>query len=301
MDIQNVVSDLHKSGYFSDKQHLCGFSISTQTEGMDPHRIFGLLKTKWLGRHICCFHELNSTNDFAQKLASFSAPDGTAVLTDFQTAGRGRAGRLWQASPARGLLFSFLLYPRIAAEKVPLLTLATAVGVSRALVQTTGVEVGIKWPNDLIVKKKKLGGILSEARFEGKHPNHVICGVGININSQQHEWSEDIRATAISLHQATGLMYDRDVLFAAICNECEQSYNQILHGRRDAVLNDWIQYSVTLGKEITVHTHSGEFQAVASGISSDGALVIRKPDGEEKKVYMGDISIRHIDGGLTDE
>ncbi len=292
MDMEKMMSDLHKSGYFISKQHLCGFSISGKTDELDPLWIQEHLDSQWLGRHICCFDQLDSTNDLAQMLAQHHAPEGTAVLTDYQTSGRGRVGRVWQIPPGRGLLFSFLLYPSMEAAKIPLLTLATAVGAVKALIQTTGVDAGIKWPNDLIVQNRKLGGILSEARFAGSCLSHVVIGVGINVHTQRHEWPVELRDTAISLQQATGIFFNRNELFSAICRECEHSYNQTFHDP-DPIIQDWTRYSKTLGKEITVQTPSEEYHAVAEGISGDGALVVRTGQGEMRTIYMGDISIRH--------
>lgn len=232
------------------------------------------------------FKEIDSTNSELKRLALLGAPSGTVLVADRQTAGKGRLGRRFYSPDNSGIYMSVLLRP-VALSDAGLLTTFTAVAVARALAKT-GIEVGIKWVNDLIADGRKLCGILTEAGTYEKEPFAVI---GIGMNLKKTAFPEELRDIAVSLEELTGTAPDRDPLVHAILAEMQVINLQHPHDP-EALMNEYRRRSITLGRPVRVLPHHGEpFDGVAEAINQDGSLTVQTENGPTR-VSTGEVSIK---------
>lgn len=269
--------------------------MSTAT--LDLQTIDSYLKTTFVGRSKAneLWPEIDSTNSRAMELAATKAPAGTIVLARKQTAGRGRQGRLWQSPLDAGIYASFLLRPTCKKEDIPLYTLALGVAASQAILSVTGVEVGLKWVNDLVIGPKKLGGILAELTGS-QTPPALVLGIGINIDLRQEDIPDELAHQIEWLTHIAGTPIDANHLVAELAFQLEDLSNRITAGDKDHVLNAWRKHSVTLGKQVQVLSTEGNKEGTAIDINENGALIVQTNNGERLTLYAGEISIRNLDG-----
>jgi BirA family transcriptional regulator, biotin operon repressor / biotin---[acetyl-CoA-carboxylase] ligase len=262
-----------------------------------PERVAPLLETAWLGRSYRALEEVASTNDEAGRLADEGAPHGTVVLAERQTRGRGRLGRSWLSEAGESLTFSTILRPALAPSSAPLLGLAAAVGLREGIAPALpgGPEAHariarIKWPNDLLVGGKKVGGLLLELRAEANRVRYVVLGIGINAN--QAHLPDPVAATATSLRLARGgEPVDRALLLAALLRGLERWIDTLLDEGRDPVLAEWHRHADRLGETVAVRSGGGTVRGVAVGLDPSGALRLRLADGSETTVLAGDLEV----------
>lgn len=242
-------------------------------------------RTRYVGRRTERHARVTSTNDVARDLAAAGAPEGTAVVADEQTGGRGRLGRPW-ASPPGGLWLSLVLRPRLPAHEAPRLGLAVGVAVARAIERATGVAVRLKWPNDLMVGDRKVGGVLVEAPAEA---GWAVAGIGVNANVSLEALPPEVRERATTLEAAAGRPVDRDALLGEIFAEVEKAY-EVLRGDGFAtILRWWRDRAASLGERVTVRVPGEVVAGVAEGIDEDGALLVRLDDGSVRRLLAGEI------------
>jgi BirA family biotin operon repressor/biotin-[acetyl-CoA-carboxylase] ligase len=237
-----------------------------------------------MGRAFYPLRSVDSTQDVAKQLAAHGAPEGTVVVADHQTRGRGRAGRTWLAEPEVNLLFSVLLRPPIPITRVPQLSLLAAVASSDALGAETGFPVRIRWPNDLLLAGRKVAGILTEAASGAQGVLHVSVGIGVNVN--QTVFPEEIRQRATSLALVTGRSLDREALLEALLAALDRWYAAYLEAGFNSVRSAWRQHSATLG-EWVVSGHG--ITGTALDLDEDGALLVRLPSGVVERVVAGEV------------
>lgn len=241
---------------------------------------------------IQAFESLDSTNNYLKKLASGGAPEGTVVIADEQTAGRGRMGRSFASAPGCGIYMSMLLRPEgCTADCAPGLTAVAAVAVCRAIEKVCGRAPGIKWINDLYLRGKKICGILCESSVKDGRVNYAVLGIGLNVTTRAKEFPEELRETAGSLYTQTGFVFERGKLIAAIIAELSSLYSVWLEGP-SVCHAEYKRRCIVLDRQITVSSPGGELEAVAENISSDYGLVLRLPNGERRTVHSGEVSIR---------
>jgi len=237
-----------------------------------------------MGRAFYPFCSVDSTQNIARELASAGAPEGTVVVADHQTLGRGRAGRSWLAEPGANLLVSVLLRPRIPVARVPQLSLLLAVASREAIEGQTGLPVRVRWPNDLLLAGRKVAGILTEAASGAQGILHVVAGIGINVN--QTEFHEEIRERATSLALATGSPREREPLLEALLARLNHWYAVYREVGFGPARSAWCRNSATLGEWVA----SGrEIAGTAVDLDEDGALVVRTASGVLKRVVAGEI------------
>ncbi|MDD4496251.1 MAG: biotin--[acetyl-CoA-carboxylase] ligase, partial [Eubacteriales bacterium] len=245
---------------------------------------------------------VDSTNTAASSMAQEGAPEGTVVIADSQTAGRGRMGRSWQSPPGKGVWMSFILRPELPANEVQTVTLAASVSVAQALERLTGIKPGIKWPNDIILGSRKVCGILTEMNSEIDRVNYIIVGIGLNFSQNEGDFGVDIRDTAVSMSmhlQKCGVKYKnitRNDIIKEVLASFDEYYEILLTSDKGRIITDWRKYSVTLGSRLRVHARNGEYCGRAVDITCDGALIIETDDGSIKNVSSGEVSIRGIMG-----
>lgn len=251
------------------------------------------LKTKFIGKNIFYFDEIDSTNSEAKKKAAQGAAEGTVLVAQRQSGGRGRLERSFFCPPG-GLWFSIILRPAFAPADAPKCTLMAAVAVVEAM-KYFGVEAKIKWPNDIQLSGKKITGILTEMSASLNYINYVIIGTGINVNIDN--FPPELTDTATSLSNELGVPIDLNFLLSNVLNETEKLYISVLNGGFADILQKWRQNSLILGREVEVMgVKSGEnFIGKAIDIDEDGALLV-KVGNEVRQVLAGDVSVRFKTG-----
>ncbi|MEE1086457.1 MAG: biotin--[acetyl-CoA-carboxylase] ligase [Schaedlerella sp.] len=241
------------------------------------------------------YQEIDSTNNKAKELAAQGAPHRSLVVADRQTAGRGRRGRVWLSEETDNVYMTILLRPEFAPDKAPMLTLVMAYSAAQAIHSLTGLDIQIKWPNDLVWAGRKLVGILTEMSVDAGGIHYVIVGVGVNVNTEY--FPKEVADTAVSLRLATGKMWDKSELITDIEKHFEENYKlfertEDLTGIQDAY-NDLL---VNRGREVCIHGEKESYRALARGINSCGELIVCHEDGREEAVYAGEVSVRGIYG-----
>lgn len=256
-------------------------------EYLQPHKHIRLP-----GKRIHIYHQVSSTNHVAREMAMAGAPEGTVVMSRFQSGGRGRMQRQWVCPPGQGLLLSMVLRPQIRVESIPWLTLLGAVVTAEAIFQTTGCSAGIKWPNDILIDGQKVCGILAEGSFSSRRVDFVIIGFGINVNLNPAQLPPDCKYTSTSLYLETGRRVSRMELLKQFMVSWDEHYQNFTRSGSAYVRSRWIDNNVTLGRQVTIKKEQHVIQGVAADISDKGALIISLPDGTQREFLAEDISLR---------
>jgi BirA family biotin operon repressor/biotin-[acetyl-CoA-carboxylase] ligase len=255
---------------------------------LSKEKILKGLQTKYIGRKIFVFESLDSTNVCAKTLAEADTEDGTVVVADYQTEGRGRLGRRWEAQPGTSLLLSTVLRPSLMSESAGLLTFYAAVSVARALEHETGLSVECKWPNDLLLNRRKVSGILIESSFSQQGLAFSVAGIGLNV--RRGSFPEALETKATSLERETGKKMDRTKLLCRLLTEMDDLYADVRSRRFDRILDEWNSRCTMFGKDITVLQHDHEVNGSAVGLSSEGGLILQTAKGKET-VFAGDVTV----------
>jgi len=260
-----------------------------------------LRRKKLIGREILFFPEMDSTNREARDRARKGAREGTVVLADFQSRGRGRLGRPWESPAGANLYLSVILRPLIPAAAAPQITLLAGVAAARALSAVSGLECRIKWPNDIFLRGKKLAGILAEMEGEGSKVRFVILGIGVNVNWRREDFPADLGVTATSLHAEGGKEISRAGAAAGLFQELEKEYTAFLREGFSARLREeWNRLSWINGKQVTLSSPEGTLSGQALGLDTDGALLLLDEEGKTRRFIAGDVSLRRINKDTLD-
>jgi BirA family biotin operon repressor/biotin-[acetyl-CoA-carboxylase] ligase len=246
------------------------------------------LGTEFVGRKVVYWPEVGSTNDEARRLAGEGAPEGTLVITDYQTRGRGRLDRRWVAPRGSSLLMSVIFRPGLAAHQVQRLTMICGLAVAGAIELQTGLRAGLKWPNDVVIAGGKVGGILTEIGLEGERVEFAVVGIGLNVNLDPALLPADLPMPASSLGHALGTGVARLPLLWALLSKIEERYSALRAGQSPH--EEWEGRLVTLGKPVTVSGTGSILEGTAEGVDADGALLVRLADGRLEKVLAGDVA-----------
>jgi len=246
------------------------------------------LRTSRFGSKIYTFDTIDSTNNCARALAGCWADEGTVIIAEQQTAGRGRLGRSWLANPNENLTFSIILRPKMAPEAINLLPLSVSVAVALAVEQVTGLRLECKWPNDLLVNNKKVAGILLEGSFSKNTIDWIVIGIGINVN--QTVFPTDLTPKATSLKLATNKDIDRTVLFRSVLESLERYYRSGNDSGFQSILPDWIARTTMIDKTISVMENGTVVSGTVKGLSRDGGLILRT-EHSDRTFFAGDVTI----------
>lgn len=255
-----------------------------------------LKKRGIVGRKIRCFDVIDSTNTWLKQAALGEAEDGFAVLADYQTAGRGRMDRTFQSPAGKGIYLSVLLRPGLPAERLLPVTALAGAAVCDAVERVCGVRPGLKWPNDPVLKEKKLCGVLTELVTVPGRDAAVVLGIGINVLQEERDFSPDVAAMATSLSMALNRQVDRAELAAALLEELDRMYAALRAGDLTEYREIYRRDCVNLGRQIRLLRDEAEETAVAVDIDPQFALVIRRADGREETVRSGEVSVRGLYG-----
>ena len=267
---------------------------------LSAETITAALTTRRLGRPTRFFPSIGSTNDVAHKLAAAGAAEGLLVLADEQTASRGRLDRSWWAPPGASVWMSLLLRPALSARLAGQLPMCLGLAAVEGIEAVTGLRPALKWPNDVVWDGRKLGGMLSELRADGERLDYAVLGLGLTVNltfdkpsgNDREENGAIMRSvlstTAVSLRMAAGRRVDRAALVIALLERCEAWYERLLSG--ESLHEAWASRLDTLGRQIIVALPVGTLTGVAVGVTPEGALIVRRPDGTNETIWAGDVT-----------
>jgi BirA family biotin operon repressor/biotin-[acetyl-CoA-carboxylase] ligase len=253
---------------------------------MDVLSISRELATDFIGQNLLYFASVTSTNDIARQQALGKSPEGTAVIAERQTSGRGRLKREW-VSPEGNIAVTVVLYPD--RKNLYFLTMLAALAVQRGIEKTTGVKCQLKWPNDVLVNGKKVCGILLESKASVESVDYALVGIGINVNMKIADHPE-IAAIATSLALETGSKVSRTELLRNLFIEMEKLYLRLRAG--ESILAEWRDQLVTLGKKVFVRSGDEAFEGTAESVADDGSLLLRCADGKLLKFNAGDVTLK---------
>ncbi len=300
--IWKYIKQLKDAGYMIEGVQNKGYCLIAAPDILSESEIVSQLHTKWLGNSVKYFEELDSTNTEAKRIAETSdwtQWHGMVVVTDKQTAGRGRRGRDWDSPQGSGLFFSILLKPEIAPSDAAMVTLVKAMAAVKGIAEVTGLQPQIKWPNDIVLNGKKIVGILTEMSAQVDYVNHIVVGTGINVH--QTEFPDEIAQTATSLDLEVGkegrnLQIFRAELLAAVLKYFENYYEIYLQSQDlSALMEEYNHLLANRGRGVRVLDPLGEYQGVALGIDKRGELLVER-EYEIVKVSSGEVSVRGIYG-----
>jgi BirA family biotin operon repressor/biotin-[acetyl-CoA-carboxylase] ligase len=251
------------------------------------------LHTRFLGKPLHFFPTIDSTNTHAARLAREDAAEGTVVIADSQSGGKGRLGRSWVSPPGVNLYLSVILRPPVPAALVPQLNLLAAVAVAETIVQVCSLTPAIKWPNDILLDGKKVCGILAEMQTEAGALRAVVLGIGVNLNAPLSAFPEDLRDKASSLFLVGGQTVERPAFTAALLTHLEKLYILWLEEGFPALRLRWEHYAAgMIGRQITVAAPEGTVAGTVLGLDSDGALLVQEREGSmPRRVLVGDVTV----------
>lgn len=287
------IKKLREEGYEIEAVTNRGYRLTNPETMYNKRELEQGLKTKTMGQTIYFYEETDTTNNRARELALEGAPEGTLVVAEKQTAGRGRQGKVWESPLGTGIWMSLVLRPQIAPTEASVLTLLCGLATAEAIEAETGLSADIKWPNDILINGKKAVGILTEMDCEMSEVHFVIPGIGINVNTAS--FPPEIAEIATSLYLECGKTVSRRRLVHKVLERLEEHYETFLWtGSFAAMLEDYRKHCITLGKE--VHVLGREpFFAEALDITPEGELLVRRADnGKEEVVFSGEVSIRGV-------
>ncbi|MCC6345644.1 MAG: biotin--[acetyl-CoA-carboxylase] ligase [Nitrospirales bacterium] len=285
------ISLLRKSGYAIEASCSRGYRLLTSPDLSveEIRNAFSPLQGS-IGREVILLDRIDSTNTYAMELASRGAPEGTVLLANEQTGGRGRRGRIWVSPYGKNLYMSVVVRPDISPRDATVLTFLAAAAGATAIRALTSLPVSIKWPNDLLVAGKKLSGILTEMKADMDRIFHAVIGIGVNINMERESLPEEIRSVATSVLAETGKIRRRTPFAVEILREMEKRYRILREKGKYPLLEEWLSLTTTIGRHVEVTTGEGKITGFAEGIDEEGMLLLRLPDGSLRKIGSGDIA-----------
>ncbi|SIQ29790.1 BirA family transcriptional regulator, biotin operon repressor / biotin-[acetyl-CoA-carboxylase] ligase [Paenibacillus macquariensis] len=286
------INKLRTLGYEFEAVPNKGYRILMKPDTLDKLTLTNALNTVVMGSDLEIIKTTVSTQEEARQRAELGAPEGTVIIAEEQTGGKGRLGRKWFSPYGKGIWMSLVLRPQQSLEYTSQLTLLSGVAVCRAIRKTTGLDVGIKWPNDILMNQRKVCGILLESTVEDKVVRYCIAGIGISVNVDSAEYPEDLRDIATSLKAESGGIVDRTLLIAAVLEEFETLYQLYAQEGFLPIASLWEALSVTINHEVVFNTTQGLREGLAVGLDPSGALLVDTGMGNIVPVISGDVKLK---------
>ncbi|MFD1849512.1 biotin--[acetyl-CoA-carboxylase] ligase [Oceanobacillus bengalensis] len=284
------MKELEKDGYKIEGKSNKGYRIIGFPNKLSENTITWGLDSKWLGKNIIHKESTSSTQTIAHEHARNQAPNGTVIIADEQTDGRGRINRNWDSTKEKGIWMSIILRPEIPAHHAPQLTLLTATVLADVLSSYPLLQPQIKWPNDILLNGKKCAGILTEMQAEQDQIWYVIIGIGLNVKHTREDLSEELRHRATSLGMETEKDWSIQELIQKILATFEKTYELYLERGFGEIKEKWEHYGFKIGKEVNIKTMKEEWKAPFLGIAEDGAMLTISKDGHNQRIYSAEIS-----------
>jgi BirA family transcriptional regulator, biotin operon repressor / biotin---[acetyl-CoA-carboxylase] ligase len=284
------IEDLRSLGYEIVASPHGGYRLLNTPDLLHADDLLARLgSTRVIGRDIRVFEKTTSTNDVVEKLARDGVKEGVVVFAERQTHGRGRLGRQWMSPTRKGLWFSVLLRPRLHPLAATRLTVAAATSVRRAIQTLTGLEVQIKWPNDILVRGRKVAGILTELNAELDDIRYVVLGIGVDVNLRPADFPIELRNSATSLQAELGKPVVRAELAIAILREIDGDYGRVLRDEFTAVADEWEHHCATMGHRVSIRIGNRQLTGMAEALDEEGALLLRTEHGRLERIVGGDV------------
>lgn len=288
--IWKQISHLRELGYTIESFPHKGYRLIDTTLALNNFEVKDGLNTTTFGQTVYHCLKVDSTNTWGRTLANQGAAEGTVIIAETQTKGRGRMGRSWISTPGLGLWFSLVLRPKIGLAQLAGITLLTAVVIAETLKETTGIQVQIKWPNDLFFAGRKLSGILAEMNGEMDLIHYLIIGIGINLNQLEQDFPPELVDKVISLKMIQGKDSSRKLLLQTFLKKFETAYLNLAQTGMLTAVQYAKEHSANLGKTVQINQGMGRIlTGQAVDLDLDGSLLLKKPDGSVIKVYSGDL------------
>jgi BirA family biotin operon repressor/biotin-[acetyl-CoA-carboxylase] ligase len=286
------IEELRKLGYDIEASPHLGYRLRNDPDLLVADDLVARLgKTSVIGRDIRVFEQTTSTNDVIEKLARDGVKEGAVVFAESQTKGRGRLGRQWSSPTRKGLWLSILLRPDLRPQETTQLTVATATALWRAIHKATGLRPEIKWPNDILIRGKKLVGILTELSAEVDRVRHVTLGIGVNVNQTASDFPPDLRKLATSLRLEASRTVPRAELAATILHELDHDYARVCGGFFADVADEWEEHCSTLSQSVAIRVGNRTIRGCAESLDDDGALLLRTEHGHIERIIGGDVTL----------
>ncbi|MDU1442994.1 MAG: biotin--[acetyl-CoA-carboxylase] ligase [Clostridium cochlearium] len=291
--IWKCINSLKEAGYVIDSVPNKGYKLISTPDILTYEEIEPYLNTINIGRKVLYFKELDSTNNKAKELA-FNSPEGTVIISELQTSGRGRLGRDWYSPSGNGIYMSTILKPDVDPVNASKITQIAAAALCKSF-NEFGIKSYIKWPNDIIVNNKKVCGILTEMDAELNQINYIILGIGINVNMEKGSFPKEINNIASSLKIESGLHVNRQKLISSILNNFEILYNEYLYKKNiSSSIKICKENSIILGREIKIIKGNETLQGTAIDIDDEGVLIVKDKNGNLNKIISGEVSVRGL-------
>ena len=287
--VAKAVAELRGMGYGIESSTRRGHRLVSRSALLLPSEVEDGLATSELGRFVQHYREVESTQTIARRLAEAGAPHGTLVIAETQNGGRGRLGRAY-VCPAGGIWATMVVRRAFAPSLGPLISLAAGVGVAEAIRETApGLDVMVKWPNDVLVSGRKVAGTLTEMVAEDQVVHYLLVGSGINVNFGGEELPAEVRETATTLRDQLGCEANRKRLLQAYLRRFESYCNAVVDGRGGEVLAAWNALPNTVGRRVRANLRERSFEGLATGLDDAGELIVARDDGEVEHVTAADV------------
>jgi BirA family biotin operon repressor/biotin-[acetyl-CoA-carboxylase] ligase len=286
------IEELRALGYDIEASPHLGYRLLGGPDALHADDLSARLgKVRVVGREIHVFQETTSTNDVAARLARGGAEEGAVVFAESQTKGRGRMGRAWVSPAGKGLWFTVLLRPDCPPQGTTQLVVAAATALSRAITLQTGIVPEIKWPNDILIRGRKIAGILTEMRAELDRVQEVLLGIGMDVNLEAGDFTDGLQRTATSLRIETGQKVNRAELAVAVLRELDRDYQMVTEGHFDLLAEQWEERCSTLGCQVSIRLGDRVIRGRAESLDNDGALLVRGLHGHLERIVGGDVTL----------
>ena len=285
------IKKIQTLGYKIESKQKLGYRLIDNTEKLLPWEITRDLKTQLIGKRVYYFEEIDSTQNFAQNIAADKKENGTIIIAEKQTSGRGRLDRKW-TSPKGGIWFSLIIHPKFDVSSSTLIPILSAVALSKSIKSVLDIETEVKWPNDITMNGKKVAGVLVDASFQTNSIDYLILGIGINFDIDTKKLEKRLTKTP-NFYGIDSLREKEDKtppkkLLKEFLLQFEKNLFQLDKGEKSKIIKEWTKRAAGIGKKITINTSNGKISGISQGIDNDGALKI-KTKNETKKIYVGDV------------
>jgi BirA family biotin operon repressor/biotin-[acetyl-CoA-carboxylase] ligase len=294
--VWKAVNALKKEGYLIASSTRSGYKLVGSPDLLLPAEIESDLQTGNFGkRGIHYYGQIGSTNDRARELALEGCPEGTLVVAESQYAGRGRLSRTWESPGSGGLYFSLILRPTFAPSEAPRITLLAGVGVCSAINKSAPIKAAIKWPNDILCRGRKLGGILTEMEAEIDLIRHIVVGIGINVNTERSSFAEKLRERVTSLREETGRSFSRQTLLGSILLEIEKLWTDLPRTGFAPIRDAWKDLNITIGNRVRVERMGQTLLGEALDLDHEGSLLLKAEDGSYHRISSGELTMLRME------
>jgi BirA family biotin operon repressor/biotin-[acetyl-CoA-carboxylase] ligase len=285
------IKKIQTLGYKIESKQKLGYRLIDNTEKLLPWEITRDLKTQLIGKRVYYFEEIDSTQDFAQNIAADKKENGTIIIAEKQTTGRGRLDRKW-TSPKGGIWFSLIIHPKFDVSSSTLIPILSAVALSKSIKSVLDIETEVKWPNDITMNGKKVAGVLVDASFQTNSIDYLILGIGINFDIDAKKLEKRLTKTpnfyGIDSLRGKENKTPPKTLLKEFLLQFEKNLFQLDKGEKSKIIKEWTKRAAGIGKKITINTSNGKISGISQGIDNDGALKI-KTRNKIQKIYVGDV------------